>query len=312
MLKSQNKNLDYYNYFQSNQEKNGLEFVLNLRSKNHGKNVLFIAGIHGNESAPVAAMLRLHKTLSLDTSILKTGEISFLLGNPMAFLENRRCLKHNINRSIDGGVNPNDPELQRQLEIKKYFKENNFDLIIDFHTILNGEFRLVVFEKNQSLGLPFLVQTCNIGYFANFQNQFKTGSLLSEFIGKKNTSAFGMECGNNKSIKSISIAFDQMVGSLEYLGLIEKNTIPKMKQLDNSESIQIFDIRENISIKPGFNYIDENVKTGTFLKKGQIYATYDGGYNIAHEDMNLLLPVNKPSLNSNYAGYLAKMYRFKR
>ncbi|NJL97154.1 succinylglutamate desuccinylase/aspartoacylase family protein [Candidatus Gracilibacteria bacterium] len=285
------KSLNYLDYFQENQADVSLKYLLQSKSPTEGSKVLFVAGVHGDETAPVAALIKLHKIFNAKPELLLKGTTSFLLANPIAFKKGMRYVQYDLNRCFQESVEDvSTIEGKRVSSIREYFAKTEFDIVLDLHSMLVGEFRLVIFEKNQVDSINYLDKTSDIGYYATYQNNFTHNSLLSEFSNKKGVQTFGIECGNNKSIKTVSVAFDQMVRTLEYLEMIQVDSIPLMGRVEKTDFIQIFDIRETIKPHPGFNFVDPDVKTGSYIKKGQIYATYKNGYNLAHENLNLLLP----------------------
>ena len=312
MNREQAKGLRYSDYFKNHQKTDVIDGLMTTNSKNSGAKVLFVGGIHGDETAPLAAMIKLYKTFLAKPELLKKGEISYLLANPKAAEATKKFIDGNLNRLFGVDNNNTNYEEKRAKEINEYILKNqDFSVVLDLHTVTTGEFRLVIFNKKQSESVNFLEKTSDISYFASYENVFIPNTFMSIFNNLE-IPAYGIECGNNKSIKSISVAFDQMVKTLEYFDMIEKDSIPLMAQFTKSEYMQIFDIRKSIQPHPDFSYVDPNIKTGSLIKKGQIYATYKNGYHISHEDMTVLLPKENPKKSDPNAGFLTKVYRLKR
>ncbi len=312
MNREQVKGLKYSDYFKKHHKPDILDGLMVTDSGNQGDNVLFVGGVHGDETAPVAAMIKLYKTFLAKPELLKKGQISYLLANPKATSLTKKRVDSNLNRAFNKNSTNSGYESTRATEITNFVENNqNFSIVLDLHTVISGEFRLVIFNKKQTSAVNFLDATSDVSYFASYENEFIPNTFLSLF-NSFDIPSYGIECGNNKSIKSISVAFDQMVKTLEFYNMIEKGSIPLMGLFTKSEYMQIFDIRKEIKPYPDFNFVDPNVKTGSIVKKGQIYATYRNGYHISHEDMHILLPVEKPRPTDQNAGFLAKVYRIKR
>jgi len=83
-------------------------------SKN--QKIVFVAGIHGDEQAPVRA--------------LRENEIEFLLGNPRAYERGIRFTESDLNASF--GVGGESYESRRASEILQEIGENS--LVVDFHS----------------------------------------------------------------------------------------------------------------------------------------------------------------------------------
>ena len=75
---------------------------------------MIVAGIHGNEQVPV--------------KYLKDNEIPFVLGNPKAYSQNKRCVDCDLNSSF--GVSGTKYEVRRSQRLRKILKAP----VIDFHT----------------------------------------------------------------------------------------------------------------------------------------------------------------------------------
>jgi hypothetical protein len=78
--------------------------------------IQFIAGLHGDERAPVSA--------------LKKAKVPFLLGNPAAYRMNVRFLERDLNSSF--GRKGGDKEAKRARELLKKISDNM--CVVDFHT----------------------------------------------------------------------------------------------------------------------------------------------------------------------------------
>lgn len=79
-------------------------------------NIIFVAGIHGNEQMPVRALTK--------------NNIPFIIGNLRAKKKNIRFIDNDLNASF--GLKARGYEPQRAKEILKQIKTK--DLVVDFHT----------------------------------------------------------------------------------------------------------------------------------------------------------------------------------
>ena len=97
----------------------------------HNGHILFSGMIHGNEVGALPAIVNAIKLLT-SNKINYGGKVTFLLGNKMASLQNKRFIERDLNRSFNNsGLNGNSIEEKRALEIKKLL--HTCDVLIDFH-----------------------------------------------------------------------------------------------------------------------------------------------------------------------------------
>ncbi len=82
----------------------------------NSQNIILVAGLHGNERAPVRAF--------------SENNISFILGNPIAYESNARFTEQDLNASF--GVSNKTYESRRAAEILEEIAADK--MVIDFHT----------------------------------------------------------------------------------------------------------------------------------------------------------------------------------
>jgi predicted deacylase len=300
---------EYLNYFKDNQSE-ALPHSMELDSGVSGKHILLVSSLGGDETPGAIAMIKLHKLLKNNPGTLLSGKITFLLGNPQGFRQNEAFLHKPLN-SLFTNIPNNSYEGKRATSIQEYLLTVKPDLVLDFHSQAIGEMRMVTYRKEQMAHIGIIENISDISYYAAFKAGSIDGKLVS-FCADHNIIAFALECGNIKSKKSIGISFDHMVRTLEYFEMVTNKRIPKLMSHRTVEQVQLFDIREAIVPNYNFHFVSNNVKTGLMIKKGEVYATYEGGHLVAHEDCFLFLP-NKFARNGDQnAGFLCKIYKFKR
>lgn len=300
---------DYLRYFKENAS-DLLPGSLHVDSGIPGKHITLIGTLGGDETPATVSMIKLHKLLKNNPDLLKSGKITFIMGNEQAFRQNVPYLHEKLNLAFKE-VTSGSYEGKRAATIIEFLTTQKPDLVLDFHTSAIGEMRMIKYRKEQMAHIGIMENISDISYYAAFENGAIPGRLV-DYATNLGLTAFSIECGNIKSKKSIGITFDHMLRTLEYFEMIEKKVVPKMMQDRVVETVQMFDVRE--VIKPGYNFRfnAHNVKTGMPIKKGEIYATFDGGYHVAHEDCYLFLPNKNARARDFDAGYLCKIYKFKR
>lgn len=99
------------------------------------QNIVFVAGLHGNEKEPVKALTK--------------NKINFILANPKACEKNIRFVDSDLNSSF--GSRENDYESKQAFSILEKISEDDF--VVDFHTTTadTSPFVIIVDEKMSSL-----------------------------------------------------------------------------------------------------------------------------------------------------------------
>ena len=300
---------DYLQYFRENQVEH-LPHTLEIDTQVPGKHIVLVGTLGGDELPATIGMIKLHKLLKNNPGTLLSGKVTMILGNPQAFKQGESYLHEPLNKVFDS-ENGKSYEAKRAASIREYLLEAQPDLVLDFHTAPVGEMRMVVYPKEQMAQIGIIENISDISYYAAFKSEFLPGRLVS-LCTTAGITAFSIECGNSKSKKSIGITFDHMVRTLEYFEMVKKKRIPQMMQHRIVETMQLFDIREVIVPLDGFRFSAFNVKTGMAIRKGDVYATTDEGPLVAHEDCFLFLPKKNATGRDKSAGYLCKIYKFKR
>lgn len=120
-------------------------------------NIIFVAGLHGNERQPVCA--------------LSEHSIDFILGNPKAYSENKRFTESDLNASF--GAPLDTYEARRAKEILKEIDPE--DVVVDFHTTsaITTPFAIVVDESM----IP-LAQKTGLGHAVIMKHNIKQGHAL--------------------------------------------------------------------------------------------------------------------------------------
>lgn len=121
------------------------------------RKIYFVAGLHGNEQAPVKA--------------LRDNGIDFILGNPNAHEKNIRFTESDLNASF--GVLGDKYEEVRAKEILKEIDSDG--LVIDFHTTMSASLAFaIVVDKNM---IPLAART-GLGLVVLMSHNIKDGHAL--------------------------------------------------------------------------------------------------------------------------------------
>jgi predicted deacylase len=297
-------NLSLYHFFKKNQ--NGpLSFSIEFISAVEGKHVVFIVGSHGNEPAGLVALQKIHSEFVNSPDLLVSGKITFILANPEAVRRNQKFIYSDLNQTFNGNIK-NGSESQRAEEIDNYFKNNqSIDLVLDLYSSVKNKPRIVFYNLNNVENLKLMSKVTRFTLFVNINNEMFPGALILSSC-KYGILSYGVSFGNELQERSISIAYDIFVAALERNGIIEKHKLQREKLLRKPKEIDIYYPRESIKPIEGFAFENPALKTSDQLKKGEMYATYNGGFYMAKEDSFVLLLTKK--VKRDNLGFLCKKY----
>jgi succinylglutamate desuccinylase len=306
MIQNIQQNLEYF-------QQNGnslLPYSMLIDSGHPGPHIVFMGSIHGHEPAGTESAIRLHKILTRQPEILARGRVTFILGNPQAYAQNKRFLQSNLNRAFKDTIE-NDLEGQRAGQIRDYLSQVQADFLMDFHSVSVGEFKIVFYHNATPASLDIAERISDIPIFCEISESIVPNSLLRE-AARYNIKGISVECGNNDSLTSIDTAFNHSMALLADFQMLASPSISTMANFHTNkfksqpEKIEIYHMLDFIKPDYGFRFIDSNVTTGTEVKKGQIYAVSDNGPYIADQDYVILIPDKNPHPGDHDAGFLCK------
>ena len=206
--------------------------TFNGRNKN-GKNILLIAGVHGDEITPIYALMLILKNINLlDLSKIKT--LTIINGiNESGIEKHTRNIVNNhtddLNRSF------NDPHIDSILELKTLIDEN--DVIIDIHSSPSCiEFALIdIDEFTMSLKEWCDISLVPTAYRYSTANTIKRYSLLN------NKLALTLEINkldiiDIESAKNVIIHINNLLITVDEINLIKSDpNVNEIFELDTND-----------------------------------------------------------------------------
>jgi hypothetical protein len=210
-----------------------------------------------------------------------------------------------LNQSFSPKIQ-NGSESKRVLELSEYFKNNaDIDLFLDVYTSIKNKPRVVFYVSNNFDDLKLISRVTRFGLYVNINPEMFPGNLILE-SNKHGIPSYAVSFGNENINRSVSVTYDMMVSALEKNDLLEKNALEKEKLLKKPHYIDIYYPRESIKVSDEFKFMNDDIKTGDQLKKGEMYASYKNGFHIAHEDSFVFLLTKK--IKRDNLGFLCKKY----
>ncbi len=271
-----------------------------------GPHLVFVGALHGSEPASVEAMIDFHKYFTKNNHALKHGKITFIIGNPEAYAQNLRFIDINMNRVFTDNILPNSVEERRAIEVMKFLKENkDISFLLDMHSVSVGNFQAVIYasdEKSKDLS----TKITNIKLHFSTEETHTPGLIVS-VANQLNIPSLAIECGNNTASSTVNVALEHVVMAINHFNLMDQEKLPiiEVVETDNQDVIEVY--KFIAPIKPGINFkfIVDDVKTGTKVKSGQIFATDDIQKHVAPIDCYIIMPDKNPKLGDHDAGFLA-------
>ena len=289
-------------YFAKHQNTN-FPFSFQINSGKSGKHLVFVGALHGNEPAGIEAMIKFHRHFVSNNLQLKAGKITFVLGSPESFVLGERFIDQNLNRAfinlgnnlvkdnqketkLGGGLNY---ETKRATEFYRFFQHQKPDCLLDFHSVSNGDFKMVIFQNEKSQNFAQKISPLEIHFLPHVEHL--PGSLM-ELATDFGSIAIALECGNHKAKTAPDTALFHLQKTLEYFEMLDlSDFLPvEMESFDSRIFYQTLSI---IKPKPNFKFTNPQATTGTFVKKGEIFATFDSLENLENMEKSNLQNTNK-------------------
>ncbi len=292
------------NFFLSKQNTD-LSFSHTIKSDKLGKKVVIIGTIHGNEPVGIDAMINLINSIQNKQTQLYSGEITFVIGNPIAYLSNARFINKNLNREFKETQHPINYEQYRANEIIDFLKKYDPDFVLDLHSVSVGDEQMEIYDKDSKIPKKLINQS--VLQIILDKNVIAGGLCQLSFL----KSTMSMECGNHNSKYGLERALNKIENVLDYYKIINKLSV--QATLDNPIVNPIaskYQFIEAIKPKHGFRFTDPKICSEYFLQKDQVYCTYLDETNQTiqvktNQDCYVLMPNLNPNLEDSDAGFLA-------
>jgi len=281
--------IDHLNFFATKQNVE-LVFAFTARAEMSGPKIVIMGGVHGNEPVGLEAVIAIQKEIKN----LKCGEITFILGNPMAYLKDVRFIESNLNRCFVKDY-PQNYEGYRAKEITDFLAKYQPDFLLDLHSVSVGDIKMEI-HKNENQIIRELVNDDFIQIVLS-QKATSGSTIQLKFIPAGMT----LECGNHKSKDGLKVALHKIRQVLQYFGMMDYNILSKK----SSKEISAYKLYKPIIPYPGFEFIDTSVASESFVAKNQVYAKSEIGLITAPRDSYILMPAKNPQSTDTDAGFLA-------
>lgn len=278
-------------------------FIGKIEQPQNGPTIIFIAGMHGNETAGVFALHEVFKKIEL----LKTnGSVYGIAGNLNALNKGQRFLYDDLNRIW---TEKNIQRLHQTNELNSDERE-----LLDIYKILKDildkgkpPFYFIDFHTTSSQTLPFITindALINRRYSQQFPvpivlgiEEYLNGPLLS-YLNLQGYVSIGFESGQHDTKNAITNSEAFIYLSLVSSGIIERESLNEYDhyfEILKKDAKYISDVFEVIYLYRLSNGEDFRMKPDfrsfQIVKKGTLLAQRNGKEIIAPRNAKLFMPL---------------------
>lgn len=288
-------------------------YVVRVDSGVPGPHLFFGCGNHGNEHAGVQAALEIKNAVDSGKMALQRGSVDFALVNPDAYGLNKRFIQQDGNRlytarNLASGF-PDTVEGRRGAVIVEHLKQMRGLLaaILDFHSVSVGDLRIFVYNRANPRNAEIARSLPPVfNYIFSYLRRDVDGALgdLGEHFG---ADGYSFECGGHNSPLATARALFFIQEAIERYGLGIDGAFPQIpdEALVLNQQMVRYETLGPIVPEEGFAFVGEDVRTGTRLRAGQVYAVASGGREYAAEqDCVIVMPDTKAKAGYSDAGFL--------
>lgn len=263
-----------------------------------GPSLLFLGGIHGNETAGIFALQKLIQEINEGIITIKKGSLTILpVCNEQAYKKDVRQIDENLNRVIKIHKNPATYEQKLANEITPLIQEN--DILLDLHSTHEKGDVPFLFCDHPTPNNQKLIDVIKVDYvLEGWPDIYKGQTEIEDFSTERvandyHKSGTTLECGYHKEEEAKNIAYNAVIDTLKVFDLIEGEkpiSHPKKHILMKGFIIK----KEAGSLLKNYKHLDK-------ITKGEKIAQYENGEILtAEENGYILLPNHTATIGSEW------------
>ena len=282
-----------YRNFQLN-----VDGVWRFYGEGEGAHIWVVGSVHGNEAVGAVILERLMK-LAITGQLLSSGTMTFVLGNPQAFLKDLRYIDQDLNRAFAPDVTKSDSvEFIRQAELHTLLSDHPPQFVLDLHSVSSGDHGIVVYPQESRQWAELL--SCLDTHFCYSQSHM-AGETLIDAAQHYGAGVMVVECGHHHSSNTIHVALTHIQKVLHHFKL---SSYPLVDHPPQSPSLVTrYHSTQMIQPNLGFKYLFP-VETGSEVKKGVVYAVDSQREHVAPYDAWFMMPSLEVKPHDQDAGWL--------
>ncbi|MBQ9235062.1 MAG: succinylglutamate desuccinylase/aspartoacylase family protein [Alphaproteobacteria bacterium] len=268
-----------------------------------GPKVLFLGGVHGNETCGVKALFKVIEKFASRALTLNRGSVEFIpVCNPQAHTLGLRQVEENLNRVVKNWDTPTTYEQHLGKELSTHIR--CCDIVIDLHSSHCPQDKPFIFDDYPTAASRRLSQAQNIIYIIEGWPQIYRNAPIADFSTGSCAQTYGktcltVECGYHQSLQSEQTAYYVVLNTLLCLNMLDGfPSAPLKQQRIMMDEIIVKSSSGNLTHP--YHHLDK-------ISRGEILAVYDNNTNIiCPQDGFILLPNAKAAVNTEwfYLGHL--------
>lgn len=259
-----------------------------------GKNILFFACIHGNETCGYHAIQKIIQKIKNQEIKIESGSVTFVpICNPKAFEQKKRFIDVNLNRIFNSKFYSNSYEGTVVKELTSFVDQ--CDVFVDIHSASQAIIPfLLQFQKNEDC--------YNLSKGIGFKDILMGKEIIPE--GQSTTQHYAekmkkvsclLECGQHDDPQSVLNAEKAILNVLSTYNIISQDN----KKQKCSE-IYYYNLAGYISYDRKGQLI-KKWKTFDFIPKGDVVGVFDDGEEIrSPDDFYLIMPCENPPIGEEW------------
>jgi len=258
-----------------------------------GPRLLVLGAVHGDEKCGTAAIKRIIPEFENGSLALLKGRVTFVpICNPRAYAENVRYIERNLNRNLLPQDVPDCYEAQLGNVLCPLLRD--CDVLLDIHSYHVGGPSFTFIDPPNAQSIAFATALGADTAISNFAGATAASSVgtdkdanwsigTTEYAERFGAMSVTFECGQHYDPQAPEIAYQGILGSLRYLGMIAGTTASRVTRHVRVERV-IYRQDNGGSFTQSWKHL-EPVKAGTIIA-----TRSNGEVLMAEQDSILVLP----------------------
>ena len=264
-----------------------------------GPHLWLTGGVHGNEPVGVLALLAVCQAFD-QGGLLSKGRLTLTLGNPDAFLCNKRLIDEDLNRAFGAESRQKNPlEARRAQDLYESLTNDRPSFLLDFHSVSSGNFQIVVSRSEVESWAERL--GC-VSIHLSYDPKHMSGKTLIDAAIEQGVPALVVECGQHQSPHGVDVALRHIERLLEIFDM--RGGGAKLCATERCpDMITRYRTTQLIELGPEFKFRKSFI-TGDQIEAGEYYADDLNGPRVCNEIQWIMMPSKTIGPNDADAGWL--------
>ncbi|MGL4757765.1 MAG: hypothetical protein ACRCXZ_00375 [Patescibacteria group bacterium] len=283
--------------FFEERQNTGLPFSFFIQN-GEGPHMIICSASHGNEPVGIKTT---HKLIELIETgkVYFNGKITFICLNPNAYLEDKRFIEKNFNRSFCEEIVITH-EGNRAKEVENYLNTIKYDLLIDLHSVSTGDLEMVVVKTEDKKSIIAAKEVNLSGTILSIPGKVFESSIL-EIPFKSNSIGIIVECGNNRNPNTLIHGVESIMKFGLYIKLFT-NFQTNLLETNTNTKLNMYEVIDVVKPYDNWNW-QVPISTFTPVNKADLIGKVDSNEYFAVHSGYIAMPSLKPNAKDSDAGF---------